>query len=81
VTYHLHTEDKGNLDRLAVKFFDGYTIQYAMGYWKGQPEAGAIIEVSTDDADQVRRLAEAIKAENHQDAVLIEAFPSDQMFV
>lgn len=76
MTYHLHTENKANLGKLASQYFSGFTINYGRGYWHGKKELSATIEVDTTEANKVRALADTIKRTNHQAAVLIEAFKS-----
>lgn len=70
--YHLHTDANSDLGDIASRVFDGFTINQGSGYWKGQSEPSATIEVITDQPSKVERLARLIKVENHQEAVLVE---------
>lgn len=69
--FRIYTERFDNLAALAAKRFDSFTVLDAVGYWQGQAEKSAVIEVSTDNRAIVRELAEDIKVTNHQQAVLI----------
>lgn len=81
MTYHIHTESFPNLPAIAGQYFPGFTIETAQGYWEGQPEPSTIIEIVTDDARKVDRLAEAIRLANGQTAVLVEAYESSDHLV
>jgi len=74
--YRIFTERKPNLARLASRHFDGFTLTEATGYWQGQPEPSAVIEVildgHPDDKARVYALANLIKHENLQQSVLVE---------
>lgn len=74
MTYHVHTEDRSNLAELTSKYFQGFTLMHAQGYWDGISEPAAIIEIATDDKSQIIALAEDIKRTNMQQAVMIEEY-------
>uniref|UniRef100_A0A6M3LM66 Uncharacterized protein n=1 Tax=viral metagenome TaxID=1070528 RepID=A0A6M3LM66_9ZZZZ len=71
--YHIYTEDKPNLADLASKHFEGFTILKGIGYWQGEPEPCAVIEIIDDKNAwvDINALALLIKQENKQQAVLI----------
>jgi hypothetical protein len=73
MTYRLYTERFANLGEIASRHFDGFTIVDSVGYWKGQREDSAIIEVVTDAPHKIGELAEDIRTTNHQQAVLVTA--------
>jgi hypothetical protein len=53
--------------------FDAYTLLPAEGVWKRQPEKSLVIEVDCKACgEQVRDAALAIKANNKQEAVLVQ---------
>lgn len=73
-TYHVHTEWFPNVEEIASRHFDGFTLNTARGFWKGQDEPTAVIEIATDNAAAVRAFAEDLKATNRQESVLIERY-------
>lgn len=79
--YRIATEDNPNLPTLASGFFDSFYLTNGVGYWKGQAEKGAAIEVLTDDVDKVHQLAEYIRSVNHQEAVYIMGFDATSELV
>jgi len=81
VTYHIHTQDNPNLERIAARHFAGFTIAHAQGYWQGTAEPAAVIEVSTQSVQRVLGLAKDIKQTNRQQTVLVEAYSTKELFV
>lgn len=79
--YHIHTEWKRNLGKVASRYFPGFTLSKGAGYWQGQREASATIEVLTDKPSKVNALARAIKLVNKQQAVLVESMPVRERMV
>lgn len=73
MTYRLYTERFANLGDIASRYFDAFTIVDTVGYWRGQRENSAVIEIGTDDARKVQTLAEDIRTTNHQQAVMMTA--------
>ena len=71
--YRLYTERRDNLATLASRYFDGFTLIPAEGYWQGEGEFSTIIEVITDDDaySRVICLARDILATNGQQSVYI----------
>lgn len=69
--YRLYTEDKPNIGVLVGRYFDGATILHGLGLWKGTYEKSAVIEILTEDATKIRQLAEHIRMENRQEAVMV----------
>ena len=61
--------------------FTGYTIETAMGAWKGQREKTYILTVITDEIKQLIRIAEDYKMIFNQDSVLIQELPTKPLFV
>jgi hypothetical protein len=60
--------------------FDGFTVQQAIGYWKGQPEDTVILSVCCESCDQpkVAEIAQLYKAQFKQDSVAIQQLPAMQ---
>jgi hypothetical protein len=85
MVYRLFTEDKNRkeIEAIVGRYFDGFTVIPATGYWKGERERSLIIEISseTDEESSVRLLAGEIKQYNHQQAVLIERLQTADSFV
>jgi hypothetical protein len=81
--YQIMTEDTGrdNITAILDAHFQGYTIVKATGRWEGIPEPSLVIEIETDDAAGVHQCAELIREANHQQAVLVEAIPSNSELV
>lgn len=75
--YRIYTEAKPNVEALASKIFDGFTVYKAVGYWKGKKESSIVIEVLSESLDidateyKVNHLVSVIKRVNEQEAVLV----------
>ena len=65
--------------KIVDDIFPSYTIQNAVGSWKGQKEDTKILSVSTDSKKDVIRLAEEYKNIFSQDAVGITEAPSMEL--
>lgn len=76
MTYHIHTETRSNLPEIIDRYFGSFTLTPSTGYWKGVAEPSTTIEITTDDRKRVWQLAQAIRTENHQEAVLVESQPT-----
>ena len=82
--YRIFTEDKNQdqIESLVSKYFEGYTLYKAAGYWRLQREDSLIIEIVADDIDaRISALAGDIKKVNKQDAVLIQKIKNTQWLV
>jgi hypothetical protein len=66
---------------LVAKFFDGFTMLEGKGYWQGKPEGCLIFEIETEKKDPVLWLANQIKLQNNQQAVLVEVCKSTKYMV
>jgi len=72
--YRIYTEDtrRSRIKALANVYFpNGFTMLRGEGCWRGNCEKSLIIEVSASEED-VRCFADALKVENHQEAVLVQ---------
>lgn len=73
--YRLYTEDKNRegIEQIISKYFDGFTLIPAIGYWKGNKEQSLIVEILSDKdvLPVVEQIAEEIKRVNDQQSVLI----------
>lgn len=56
--YRLFTEDKNRaeVEKIASKHFQGFTMISALGYWQRNPESSLIIEIVTENQDEVNAL-------------------------
>ena len=71
------TENHRLLDSIVSRYFDGYTILYGRGYWKGQAESSVVIEIDSIGADynimaRIRSIVSDIKALCKQESVLVQ---------
>lgn len=60
--------------------FDGFTVQEALGYWKGQPEQTVVLTICCEAYDQpkVAEIAQLYKAQFKQDSVAVQQLPAMQ---
>ena len=78
--YRILTENKNYSDvkaRASTLFPDGFTIIKAEGHFQGVSEHSLILEIVTDDEDQVRRLAFWVRKHNRQKTVMIQRIYCD----
>ncbi len=76
VVYRIYTENKINMrdvERFIRKYFDGFTVFFTNGHWKGTKEDSIVIEIIADYTDKhsVLSLAGDIKVLNEQETVLV----------
>lgn len=76
--YRIYTEWRrewsGEAERLTSRYYKGFTVLRATGYWEGQRERSMVIEILVDEGSERKRidaLAREIKAALRQDAVLV----------
>lgn len=81
--YRIFTELKNEAETLELvsKSFDGFTVLKSVGFWRGIQEESVCFEVITDNADAIFELAKAIKANNAQESVLVEALQAEFNFI
>jgi hypothetical protein len=76
--YRICTEDVNRDKTRAIigKYFDGFTLLSGEGIWKGSRENALVVEIFGDgspgESAVVSMLCEDIKAENRQEAVLLQ---------
>ena len=61
--------------------FEGYTVETALGAWKGEREKTYILTVVTDEIKQLIRIAEDYKSIFNQDSVLIQEQTVSPLFI
>jgi hypothetical protein len=72
-TYRIHTEDvnRPTILKLAGFRFEGFTVTYGAGFWRGEAEDTLILEIITADSASVYLLAEEIRKANKQESVIV----------
>jgi hypothetical protein len=56
--------------------FDGFTVQDAIGYWRGDKEDTKVLTICTDDYAKVLETAALYKGMFRQEAVAIQEMPA-----
>src|SRR3989304_5430264 len=71
--YRIYTEDKPGLPNLVSGFFQSFTFYRGVGFWKGNCEQSAYIEIlgTPYDAADIRILAKLIKETFSQETVYV----------
>lgn len=87
--YRIYTEDINREDtiKLVSKWFDGFTVYQAMGYWQGKAESSLIFEVIAcqenftspvyDYAIRVQTVCKLIAEQNKQADVMVSTSPCE----
>jgi hypothetical protein len=75
IRYRVHTEHVS--PALVGRYFEGFTILDAAGFYKGKPESSKVIEVlgTAEDLDKVKALALDIREQYRQAEVWITSEP------
>lgn len=78
--FRLYTEDvnRPGILRILDADFSGYTIIPTLGRWQGKDEASLCVEVDGATQAQMVHAAEEIKAENHQESVMLTDDPEEK---
>lgn len=79
--YQIYTEDIPGTLCIVDKYFPGYTSFKSTGSWRGKIENSLVIEIETNEAVAVFKLAEEIKRANKQEAVLVYRVNRDSYLV
>ena len=84
--YRILTEDLNREDIVAIasQYFPSFTLLDGTGYWNGTAERCLIIEVDGHESNiaaDVLSVADRIKKQNEQEAVLVQRVPSDTMII
>jgi hypothetical protein len=82
-TYRIHTENVNGprILKIASARFEGFTVFYGIGYYKGEPEFSLVLEIITSDPASVYLLAEEIRKANGQESVLVNRIESSTVSV
>jgi len=81
ITFRIYTEHKNNLAELTAKYFDGFTLLNAIGYWRNLKEKSAIIEIATNNKKKVLELCNKIKQTNKQQSILLQEYTPTTTFI
>ena len=81
--YRICTEDVNReaIQRILDAHVDGYGLFAGIGCWKGQHEDSLSIDLIGATRETVLAIAEAIKATNKQESVLVYEIPVNATFV
>ena len=87
--YRLYTEDinRREVEVLVAKYFEGFTITPATGYWQLKREQTIIIDIVGEEGNlidcfqDIKRLCEEIKKLNKQESILILSIPTTASFL
>jgi len=77
-THHVEEE---KLKAVINKYFEGYTIIESAGYWKGTKEESRIVEIETENKEQVLQAIEELKAVLEQEAIGLVEIPQQIQFI
>ncbi len=71
IRYRIHTEHVA--PALIARYFEGFSVLNAQGFYKGKPESSKVIEIigTLDDAGKVKALALDIREQYRQSEVWI----------
>lgn len=75
VSYSHENKNVCEVKKLLVNMNLDYTMYYADGSWKGQPEDSLMIELADASEDVAEAVARLIKHANFQQAVLLQEIP------
>ncbi len=83
--HRLFTEDKNrfHIQQIVAQHFTSFTLIPASGFWKGEEEHSLIIEIGTTETNfnLIRDIADQIKRDNHQQAVMIQTLYPDTFII
>ena len=82
--YRIFTENKNKkaIEKIINKYYEGYTLYKAEGFWRLQKENSLIVEIITEDhATKINKIAKEIKAKNKQQAILVQKIKNQQWLI
>jgi hypothetical protein len=79
-------ENHSKLPDIVSRYFDGFTIIHALGFWKGKPESAAVIEIDMTNVDynipaRINSVVSDIKYECKQESVLVQTIQTSSKLV
>lgn len=85
--YRIYTEDKNRerIEEEVSKYFEGFTIYEAIGYWKMIKENSLVIEIITknvvESGLEIKVICGFIKALNSQESILLTMQDMEMRFI
>jgi hypothetical protein len=83
--YRIFTENKNlkTIEAIVTKYFEGFTILKADGYWKLIKEGSLVIEITDPKTTEavINKMAREIKEANTQEAVLVQKIKNNSWLV
>ena len=87
--YRILTENKNDTKvlELTSRYFPGFTVYHAIGYWHGKQERTIIIEIMTCNPERpitetrIKELCETIRELNNQKCVLLQQIECVGIFI
>jgi len=76
-----HQVEEEKLKKVINKYFEGYTIIQSAGYWRGTKEESRIVEIETENKEQVLKAIEELKAVLKQEAIGLIRIKEDMQFI
>jgi lipopolysaccharide biosynthesis glycosyltransferase len=73
--------EKEKIVSVASKYFEGFTLYEATGFWRGQQEKTAVIEIETDEEEKVKLLTTDLLKELKQEALGVLATGEKMDFI
>jgi len=75
----IYTQQNRLLPSIISRYFENWTLLYAQGFYKGQPESSVVIEIDTLGQDynplaRIDSIVDEIKTLCGQEAVLVQKF-------
>ncbi|TES90055.1 MAG: hypothetical protein E3J87_10780 [Candidatus Cloacimonadota bacterium] len=84
-TFRIYTENKNQdkIEEIISRYFDGFTIYKAEGFWRLQKEKTLIIEIlgESDIVSKINSAAREIKSANNQEAVIVQKIKNNNWLV
>ena len=69
------------LKQIDATFSEGYTVQKAIGRWRGVNENTFLLTVITDELKTLQSLCQTYKDLFNQESVLIQELPTNPIFI
>jgi len=76
-----HQVEEEKLKAVVSKYFQGFTVIHSEGYWMGTKEESRIVEIQTDNKEQVLKAVQELKAVLAQEAIGFVEIPQEMAFL
>jgi len=72
--YRIMTEDIKGTDKIASRYFQGFSVRQQTGYWNGLKEKSICIEIVADQSEEpkVMELCAQLKKKNAPESALMQ---------